>query len=314
METKEPTLAQPSREYVQSYLDNQRAVPSQQSYHARSPRSVANSRRHHTPANSDAALAATPLLSQQTSRGSPRHPSTPGAASRNTRAVMPRALKAFYPLEEKCPEHYYPKLREVNPRKLALVRSSLVGFSLLQVGVAYWLYDTAPLHETTYNIFAEASTVLCAAAALCGVAGVGLSSRALLLMSYVTQIWSLSNVCTFLVMHLADHEQETTACRMMELGDLPGAEAGARLACGGAADETHRMVVRAMGALLALLWATSFLGRTYSEMLQDAANDADDRALVDFVWARRRETWLQLQKFEGTVTTQFVELRSGLMN
>ena len=162
METKEPTLAQPSREYVQSYLDNRRAVPyaTVDDTHARSPRSVANSRRPHTPAKADAALAATPLLSQQTSCGSPRHPSTPGAAVRNTRTMMPRALKAFYPLEEKCPDHYYPKLREVNPRKLALVRSSLVGFSLLQVGVAYWLYDTAPLHETTYNIFAEASTVL----------------------------------------------------------------------------------------------------------------------------------------------------------
>ena len=55
------------------------------------------------------------------------------------------------------------------------------------------------------------------------------------------------------------------------------------------------------------------LRQVYSEMLQDAANDSDDAALVDFVWQRRGETWAKLEKFEDVVQRQFEELRMSLV-
>ena len=47
---------------------------------------------------------------------------------------------------------------------------------------------------------------------------------------------------------------------------------------------------------------------------QDMLNDNDDHALVDFIWERRRETWVQLRRFEDVVQRQFEELRSSLVN
>ena len=49
--------------------------------------------------------------------------------------------------------------------------------------------------------------------------------------------------------------------------------------------------------LLMQLWASCLLAKTYMEMVQDMLNDNDDRALVDFIWERRRETWVS--KREG---------------
>ena len=98
------------------------------------------------------------------------------------------------------------------------------------------------------------------------------------------------------------------------------------------------MMLVVLVALLTQLWVSCFLARTYSELLQDAANDADDKALVNFVWERRRETWVQarappprhhcgarivrerpraraqLRRFEDVVQRQFEELRSSLVN
>ena len=42
-------------------------------------------------------------------------------------------------------------------------------------------------------------------------------------------------------------------------------------------------------------------------------HDEDDRQLVDFIWDRRRETWLHLRRFEDVVQRQFEELRMSLV-
>ena len=38
------------------------------------------------------------------------------------------------------------------------------------------------------------------------------------------------------------------------------------------------------------------------------------QALVDFVWHRRRELWVQLERFEDVVQRQFEELRVSLVH
>ena len=67
-----------------------------------------------------------------------------------------------------------------------------------------------------------------------------------------------------------------------------------------------------MIVLMSELWVSCFLAKTYSEYIQDEANDEDDRQLVDFIWDRRRETWLHLRRFEDVVQRQFEELRASL--
>eukprot|EP00966_Prymnesium_polylepis_P026577 613229-Prymnesium_polylepis.1 len=52
----------------------------------------------------------------------------------------------------------------------------------------------------------------------------------------------------------------------------------------------------------------------YSEKIQDANNDQSDKATVDFVWHRRRELWVQLERFEDVVQRQFEELRVSLVH
>ena len=42
-----------------------------------------------------------------------------------------------------------------------------------------------------------------------------------------------------------------------------------------------------MVVLLAQLWFTCVLSKTYMEMVQDHLNDNDDHSLVDFIWERR---------------------------
>ena len=42
-----------------------------------------------------------------------------------------------------------------------------------------------------------------------------------------------------------------------------------------------------MVALLAQLWFTCVLSKTYMEMVQDHLNDSDDHSLIDFIWERR---------------------------
>ncbi|EOD16286.1 hypothetical protein EMIHUDRAFT_210626 [Emiliania huxleyi CCMP1516] len=131
---------------------------------------------------------------------------------------------------------------------------------------------------------------------------------------YINQLWSLSNVCTFFVMYFSSYEQQLTACRLLERGDIDAVEARAReLGCDGI-EARHHTLLGVMGTLLIQLWISCYLARTYSETLQDLANDADDAALVQFVWARRRETWQQLRRFEDVVGRQFEELRASLVS
>ena len=97
-----------------------------------------------------------------------------------------------------------------------------------------------------------------------------------------------------------------------------------------------------LATLLAQLWFSCFMAKMYSEKIQDRENDASDKvcagvggwngwspdkseilripsvphlqALVDFVWHRRRELWVQLERFEDVVQRQFEELRVSLVH
>ena len=55
---------------------------------------------------------------------------TPSSAPRG------RSKRIFYQLEEACPAHYYPKLKEVDPHTMLLLRRLLVAMCMLQVGSA----------------------------------------------------------------------------------------------------------------------------------------------------------------------------------
>ena len=78
-------------------------------------------------------------------------------------------------------------------------------------------------------------------------------------------------------------------------------------------EATGRLLGFGLLFLILMLWGVCFLSKLYSEMLQDRANDAQDAALVDFVWQRRGETWAKLEKFEDVVQRQFEELRMSLV-
>jgi len=170
------------------------------------------------------------------------------------------------------------------------------------------------LHDHVYELFTVGANALSALAALSGFLGVALESRGALLFFYINQLWSLSNVCTFFVMSMEAYEQQLTACRMLALGDMSADEAQSReLGCDGI-EARHRMLLGVMGALLAQLWISCFLARTFSEMVQDMQSDDDDRQLVRFIWERRRETWQQLRRFEDVVQRQFEELRASLVS
>ena len=58
------------------------------------------------------------------SSASPRLATTPAAGSAR------RAARIFYPLEEKCPLHYYPRLHVVNRNVMMVVRVLLMVRSL----------------------------------------------------------------------------------------------------------------------------------------------------------------------------------------
>lgn len=51
------------------------------------------------------------------------------------------------------------------------------------------------------------------------------------------------------------------------------------LGCDGI-EARHTTMLAVMCTLLAQLWVSCFLARVYSEMIQDLANDHDDRELV----------------------------------
>jgi len=185
---------------------------------------------------------------------------------------------------------------------------------LLQLAASLYIYKHAHMHDYVYEIFTVGANALSAIAAFSGFLGVALESRGALLFFYINQLWSLSNVCTFFVMMMGSYEQQLTACRMLALGDMSADEAQAReLGCDGVAAR-HHTLLGVMVALLAQLWISCFLARTFSEMIQDMQSDEADRLLVQFIWERRRETWQQLRRFEDVVQRQFEELRASLVS
>lgn len=258
------------------------------------------------------------IASRSDALPSPRvSPSVVGASSRSAAggpAPSRRAMRIFYPLEEECPAQYYPKLRTVDGRWMRLVRAALLVMCVMQLAASFYIYKHSHMHDHVYELFTVGANALSALAALSGFLGVALESRGALLFFYINQLWSLSNVCTFFVMSMEAYEQQLTACRMLALGDMSADEAQSReLGCDGI-EARHRMLLGVMGALLAQLWISCFLARTFSEMVQDMQSDDDDRQLVRFIWERRRETWQQLRRFEDVVQRQFEELRASLVS
>ena len=163
------------------------------------------------------------------------------------------------------------------------------------------LYMTTNMHDYVEKLFTHGANLLCAFAALTGILGVWLSNRSFLLFFYINQLWGLSNVCTFFVMYYASYQKNHEAC-IVARNELPAADRDVMLYqnehlaldCSDI-HSTHSAIIGVLLALLTQLWISCFLARTYSEMLADVEDDAGDRELVNFVWERRRETWLQVR-------------------
>jgi len=237
-----------------------------------------------------------------------------------TAALTPRqgparkAARIFYPLEDKCPAHYYPDLHLVNDVWMLRTRRALQLMCTMQVvmSVVLLLYSGS-LHNPIDKTFTFATNVLGIVSAVLGFVGVLLNYRTLLLFLYINELFGLSNVCTVFLMRLEDNSSSMTSCGMLDNGELSQAQVDQMgLDC----DEvrsTQQAVVAMMVVLLAQLWFTCVLSKTYMEMVQDHLNDSDDHSLIDFIWERRRETWIQLRRFEDVVQRQFEELRSSLV-
>ena len=115
-------------------------------------------------------------------------------------------------------------------------------------------------------------------------------------------------------MRLDDNSSSIASCDMFDRGELSQAQVEQMGLDCDEARSTQQAVVVMMSLLLAQLWLTCLLSKTYMEMVQDHLNDSDDHSLIDFIWERRRETWIQLRRFEDVVQRQFEELRSSLVN
>jgi len=238
-----------------------------------------------------------------------------------TAALTPRqgparkAARIFYPLEDKCPAHYYPDLHLVNDVWMLRTRRALQLMCTMQVvmSVVLLLYSST-LHNPIDKTFTFATNLLGIVSAVLGFVGVLLNYRTLLLFLYINELFGLSNVCTVFLMRLDDNSSSMTSCGMLDNGELSQAQVEQMgLDC----DEvrsTQKAVVYMMVLLLGQLWFTCVLSKTYMEMVQDHLNDSDDHSLIDFIWERRRETWIQLRRFEDVVQRQFEELRSSLVN
>ena len=234
--------------------------------------------------------------------------------------ASPRARHApriFYRLEHKCPEHYYARLHTTSQSSRSAMRAVLLLLCIVQLAVALGiLYATEMaqfLHDPFHEYFTAAVAALCAFAACAGFVGVCASSRPMLLLLYINQLWSLSNVSTFAVIFLTSETQSATACRLFASGELsPQQLRDQGLDCDDVA-RTARLLGTGLLSLILLLWAVCFFSKLYSEMLQDAQNDGHDAELINFVWQRRGETWAKLEKFEDVVQRQFEELRMSLV-
>ena len=60
-------------------------------------------------------------------------------------------------------------------------------------------------------------------------------------------------------------------------------------------ERTSFYMIVTLVTLLLQLWLSSFVSKMYSERIQDRMNDLNDKELVNFVWNRRRETWVQVE-------------------
>ena len=236
-----------------------------------------------------------------------------GSVASSRGAGRPRIFSAL-PVD--CPSQYYPEMIFTSPDTMRAFRSWLLLLCTTQVAVALGMYyivsATHVLHDPLSEMFTEAVAALCAIAACVGIVGVCASSRPMLLFFYINQLWGLANLSTFAVISLSSADQSSAACRLFREGELTRAQLADRGLDCDAVQRTTRHVSYAVGFLLLLLLASCFLAKAYSEKLQDKENDEQDRALVNFVWQRRRETWAKLEKFEDLVLRQFEDLQSAL--
>jgi hypothetical protein len=161
-----------------------------------------------------------------------------GAATPGSEAHGRGRQRIFHKLEKDCPPQYHLKLNTVQGAQLRNVRVALLLLCVVQLVVALTiLYATAVthyLHDPFAELFCEAVASLCAFAACAGFVGVRASSRPMLLVLYVNQLWSLSNVSTYAVIQLTSEEQDATACRLFRTGELSKQQACA------ASPPTHR--------------------------------------------------------------------------
>ena len=127
-----------------------------------------------------------------------------------TAALTPRqgparkAARIFYPLEDKCPAHYYPDLHLVNDVWMTRTRRALQVMCTMQVvmSVVLLLYSGS-LHNEIDKTFTFATNLLGIVSAVLGFVGVLLNQRTLLLFLYINELFGLSNVCrTGFLMHM----------------------------------------------------------------------------------------------------------------
>jgi len=119
-----------------------------------------------------------------------------------TAALTPRqgparkAARIFYPLEDKCPEQYYPKLHLVDDLWMLRTRRALQLMCTMQVvmSVVLLLYSRS-LHNPIDKTFTFATNLLGIVSAVLGFVGVLLNYRTLLLFLYINELFGLSNVC-----------------------------------------------------------------------------------------------------------------------
>lgn len=116
--------------------------------------------------------------------------SSPGTSSAS--APRGRVQRIFYQLEEACPVHYYPKLKEVDPRTMLLLRRILLVMCLLQLifslSILYLTYVLRFHHDSLNELFTYVFSSLCAFAAFIGLVGTCFNSRAMLLFFYINQL------------------------------------------------------------------------------------------------------------------------------
>ena len=113
-------------------------------------------------------------------------------AAPRTAALTPRqgparkAARIFYPLEDKCPAHYYPDLHLVNDVWMLWTRRALQLMCTMQVvmSVVLLLYSGS-LHNAIDKTFTVATNVLGIVSAVLGFVGVLLNYRTLLLFLYI---------------------------------------------------------------------------------------------------------------------------------